>query len=201
MRIIIATNNNHKVKEFKEIIGEKKDIYTLSMLDIHINPDENGKTLEENAKIKVDALYKYMKEKNMLKKEDLLISDDTGLFIDFLDGAPGIHSARFIGEDASAEEKNKEVLKRLKGIEKEKRTATFKCVIASIYKGMKNVDKGELKGFIAEEINDMGGFGYDPIFIDKESGKTYSAMGQKEKNKISHRFRAWQKLKERYKEI
>lgn len=197
MRIILSTNNKHKAEEFKDIIGNIADIYTLSMLNIHIEPDENGKTLEENAKIKVSAVYNYMKKKNLLKDDDLVISDDTGIFIDYLDGAPGIYSARFLGENSTAEEKNKEILKRLEDVPREKRTAYFGCAIASIYKGVLNCDMGRLDGYIAEEYKDFGGFGYDPIFVVADIDKTYSEIGTKEKNKISHRYKAFQKLLKR----
>lgn len=200
MRLILATNNKHKVEEYKDIVGEKyKDkLFTLAMLDIHINPEENGDTLEENATIKVNALYNYMKEKNLLKDDDFLLSDDTGLFIDYLNGEPGIHSARFMGENTSQEIKNKEIIKRLEKAKGNERRAHFSCVIASIYKNKLSIDTGFLYGKVSTDIKNGEGFGYDPIFFVEEKGMTFAEMGRLEKNKISHRYKAFHEFAKRY---
>lgn len=206
MRLIFATNNKHKLSEIIEILGEKyKDfVFTMADFDIKIDPDENGKSFLENANIKSNALYQEMKNKNLLKNGDYIIADDTGLCIDYLNGEPGIYSARYMGADVSQEEKNKKILDIMKEVPDVKRTAYFVTILSVIE--VLDVDKdecisisfeGKVTGYMARSIEKTGGFGYDPIFavgdpgdIKKGEVKTYSNLGMKEKNKISHRARA-----------
>ena len=204
MRLIFATNNKHKMSEIKDILGEKYKniVFLMGDLDVHINPVENGETFEENSIIKAKALYEELKNKNQVLPNDYIVADDTGLCIDYLDGAPGIYSARFMGENTSQEEKNLKILDLMKDLPNEKRTAYFITNLAVIYV---NKDKepinmsfeGRIDGYIAKKIEKTGGFGYDPIFavgdtsdIEKGQVKTYSNIGMAEKNKISHRARA-----------
>ena len=206
MRLIFATNNKHKMSEITEILGEKyKDfVFKMSDLDIAIDPEENGKSFLENATIKSTALYKEMESKNLLKDDDYIISDDTGLCIDFLNGEPGIYSARYLGTDISQEEKNLKILDMMKDIEDSERTAYFITVLSVIHiidakkHSFESLSfEGKIDGYIAKSIEKTVGFGYDPIFavgdtsdISKGSVKTYSNIGISEKNKISHRARA-----------
>ena len=206
MRLIFATNNKHKMSEIVEILGEKyKDfVFKMSDLNIAIDPEENGKTFLENATIKSTALYKEMEAKDLLKDDDYIISDDTGLCIDFLNGEPGIFSARYLGTGISQEEKNLKILDMMKDVKDCERTAHFITVLSVIHvtdakkHSFENLSfEGKIEGYIAKSIEKTEGFGYDPIFavgdtsdIGKGEVKTYSNMGILEKNKISHRARA-----------
>lgn len=208
MRLIFATNNRHKLDEIKDILKDKYSdfVYSLSDIGIDVNPDESGKSFEENADIKSKATYIEMKNKNLLKDGDYIIADDTGLCIDFFDGAPGIYSSRFMG-DISQEEKNKKILEEMKDVPYEKRTAHFETYLSVIIVSEAKINdnkftdtpnthifKGYVEGFISKDKSGEEGFGYDPIFavgnvkdISNDKVFTYSKLGQKEKNKISHR--------------
>jgi non-canonical purine NTP pyrophosphatase (RdgB/HAM1 family) len=210
MRLIFATNNKHKMSEIIDILGEKyKDIiFIMSDLGININPDETGKTFYDNAYIKSKALYDVMKEKRMLKNGDYLIADDTGLCIDYLDGAPGIYSARFLGENTKQSDKNNKILELMKNVTNSERKAYFITVLSVIEiidtlanSTLEHAFEAKVDGYIAKSIEKTEGFGYDPIFAvgdpkDMEKGiiKTYSNLGISEKNKISHRARALHKF-------
>lgn len=194
--IILSTGNIHKVEEIKDILKElpvnicsKKD---LGFGDIDV--EEDGTTLEENAIKKAVAISQ--------KVDGIVIADDTGLFVDELGGEPGIYSSRYSGENASYEENNKKLLKRLEGIALEERTATFKTVIAIVTedKQVKTV-YGECKGKIGFEFKGDGGFGYDPLFIVDGYDKTFAELGEEVKNKISHRAKALEELKKELKNI
>ena len=210
MRLIFATNNAHKLSEIKGIMGSKYSscIFTMSDLGVCVDPVENGKTFDENAFIKSNALYSVLMNKNMLLKGDFIISDDTGLCINFLNGEPGIMSARYMG-NISQEEKNNKILDILKNVDNSKRGAYFITVLSVIeisddIQNPKIVSfEGKIDGYIAKKIEKTEGFGYDPIFAvgdvsDIESGtvKTYSNIGIEKKNKISHRARALLKFVE-----
>lgn len=207
MRLIFATNNKHKISEIIEILGDKyKDfVFLMSDLGVNVNPEENGNTFLENANIKSFALYEILRNKNLLNDEDYIIADDTGLCIDYLNGEPGIYSARYLGEDTKQETKNEKILELMKDVEGSERKAHFITIlsvveIVDVKKGKFRVNnfEGRVEGYIAKRIEKTDGFGYDPIFAvgnpsDIESGcvKTYSNMGISEKNKISHRARAF----------
>ena len=208
MRLIFATNNKHKLEEIKGILKDKFEdsIFSINDFNIKLDPDENGKSFEENSIIKSQALYKTLDSKNLLKSGDFVISDDTGLCIDFLNGEPGIYSARFMGKDVSQEEKNNHILELMKDVPDEKRTAFFKTCLAVIEFDKKNIDcpiifEAKVDGYIVKRIENNGGFGYDPIFAvgdtcDLNEGQvnTYASMGMDNKNKLSHRARALSKL-------
>ena len=208
MRLIFATNNNHKLDEIKCILGNKYKDYIFCMKDfnISIDPIEDGKSFLDNANIKSRALYDEMLSNNLLKQDDYIISDDTGLCIDYLDGAPGIYSARYLGKDVPQDEKNNKILETMKDVAPVNRRAYFIRVLSVIWVVGDNIIKelsydGKIYGDIARSIEKIGGFGYDPIFAvgdvsDLLNGtiKTYSNIGTIEKNKISHRARAIQKF-------
>lgn len=205
MRLIFATNNLHKLSEIKSILGDKYASFVFSTKDLMLNvdPEESGNSFAENSKIKANALYDTMKSNDLIKVGDYIIADDTGLCIDYLDGAPGIYSARYMGENVSQEEKNLKILDIMKDVPNDKRTAYFVTNLAVIEvkdkwkKETPLIFEGRINGYIVKIIEKTGGFGYDPIFavgstddLAKNTVNTYSSMGIANKNKISHRARA-----------
>ncbi|AUS10964.1 XTP/dITP diphosphatase [Bacillus stercoris] len=185
---IIATHNPGKVKEFKEILEPKGyDVKSLAEIGFTEEIEETGHTFEENAILKAEAVAKAVNK--------MVIADDSGLSIDNLGGRPGVYSARYAGEQKDDQSNIDKVLSELKGIEKEQRTARFRCALAVSIPGeeTKTVE-GHVEGYIAEEPRGEYGFGYDPIFIVKDKDKTMAELTSDEKNKISHRADALKKL-------
>ncbi|AFI29359.1 non-canonical purine NTP pyrophosphatase [Bacillus subtilis] len=185
---IIATHNPGKVKEFKEILEPKGyDVKSLAEIGFTEEIEETGHTFEENAILKAEAVAKAVNK--------MVIADDSGLSIDNLGGRPGVYSARYAGEQKDDQANINKVLSELKGIEKEQRTARFRCALAVSIPGeeTKTVE-GHVEGYIAEEPRGEYGFGYDPIFIVKDKDKTMAELTSDEKNKISHRADALKKL-------
>jgi len=151
---------------------------------------EDGVTLEENAFKKAEELHKLV--------NGIVLADDTGLFVDALNGDPGVYSARYAGEPASDKNNRLMLLENLKGIPMDKRTAYFKTVIAVVFEdGNKMIAEGRVEGKIAFEERGQNGFGYDSLFIVSDTGKTFAEMSEEEKNSISHRARALINLKEK----
>lgn len=193
-KIIFATGNEGKMKEVRMILADLQ-IPVLSMKEAGISADivENGTTFEENAVIKAQTIAKYAgKEENVV-----VLADDSGLEIDYLNKEPGIYSARYMGEDTSYRIKNANLIERLAGIPDEKRTARFVCAIAAAMPdGTSAVTRGTIEGIIGYEERGENGFGYDPIFYLPEY-QCYSAeLAPEEKNKISHRGKALELMKE-----
>ncbi|WP_368650759.1 XTP/dITP diphosphatase [Bacillus inaquosorum] len=185
---IIATHNPGKVKEFKEILEPKGyDVKSLAEIGFTEEIEETGHTFEENAILKAEAVAKAVNK--------MVIADDSGLSIDNLGGRPGVYSARYAGEQRDDQANIDKVLSELKGIEKEQRTARFRCALAVSIPGeeTKTVE-GHVEGYIADEPRGEYGFGYDPIFIVKDKDKTMAELTSDEKNKISHRADALKKL-------
>lgn len=195
-KLIIASNNQHKIIEIKEILKDYNfDIRSLKECNIDVDIDENGDTFKENAMIKAEGIYEILKEKK--EKDFIVMSDDSGLEVDYLNGEPGVYSARYAGEHGNSELNNEKLLKNLNGVEWSKRTARFKASIALINdKEEKLVVEGQCDGIITESYGGNSGFGYDPIFYIEESKKTFAQMSTEEKNLISHRGRALEKVKE-----
>lgn len=194
--LIISTDNKHKIMEIKDILKDMP-INILSKTEAGfagIEVIEDGKTLEENAVKKALEIAK--------ETDSIVIADDTGLFVDKLNGEPGIYSSRYAGENATYEDNNRKLLKELEGVPLEERKAKFKTVIAIITenKDVKLVT-GECSGKIAFELKGNKDFGYDPLFIVDGYNKTFGELGEDIKNTISHRARALQKLKEELKKI
>ena len=164
--------------------------YTHQILQVEILRDieETGETLLENAFIKARTVY----ELTGLPS----IADDTGLEVDSLDGSPGVYSARYAGKNPASHENCNKLLLNLKGYPKEKRVASFKTVIAFTDGEMEHYSEGIVKGMIVEDYRGIDGFGYDPIFQPESQSLTYAEMEMEEKNRISHRFRALDKIKE-----
>lgn len=188
-KLIFATGNENKMKEIRMILGDL-DYEILSMKEAEIDVDivEDGKTFEENAIIKATAISKL--------SGCLVLADDSGLEVDYMDKMPGIYSARWMGEDTSYRIKNKAIIDKLEGVPDEKRTARFVCAIAAAFPDGRVVTKrGTIEGIIGYEERGENGFGYDPIFFLPEYGKTTAELSPEEKNQISHRGRALELIK------
>ena len=188
--MIFATGNENKMKEIREILGALP-LEILSMKEAGVSADivEDGKTFEENALIKARAICKLAGE--------MVLADDSGLEIDYLNKEPGIYSARYMGEDTSYHIKNKSLIDRLEGVPDEKRTARFVCAIAAVFPdGKELVVRGTVEGIIGYEEKGENGFGYDPIFYLPERGCTTAELPPEEKNSISHRGNALRLMKE-----
>ena len=189
-RMIFATGNENKMKEIREILGALP-LEILSMKEAGVSADivEDGKTFEENALIKARAICKLAGE--------MVLADDSGLEIDYLNKEPGIYSARYMGEDTSYHIKNKSLIDRLEGVPDEKRTARFVCAIAAVFPdGKELVVRGTVEGIIGYEEKGENGFGYDPIFYLPERGCTTAELPPEEKNSISHRGNALRLMKD-----
>ena len=189
-RIVFATGNEGKMKEIRLILADL-GMEILSMKEAGANPDicENGKTFGENAEIKARAVWE--------ETGGIVLADDSGLVIDYLNGEPGIYSARYMGEDTSYEIKNQNLIDRLEGVPDEKRTARFVCAIAAVFPGGETVTTEKtMEGLIAHEPAGEEGFGYDPILYIPEFGKTSAQLTIEEKNRISHRGKALEAMKE-----
>lgn len=186
--IILASNNKDKVKEVKEIL-KGYDIISMKEAGIDVDIEENGTTFEENALIKARAIMKLTGQ--------ITMADDSGLEIDYLNKAPGVYSARFMGHDTSYDIKNKALIQKLEGVKGSDRSGRFVCAIAVCFPdGREIVKRGTMEGLIAEEIKGDNGFGYDPIVYLPEYGKTSGKLAPEEKNKISHRGKALALIKE-----
>ena len=186
--IILASNNKDKVKEVKEIL-KGYDIISMKEAGIDVDIEENGTTFEENALIKARAIMKLTGQ--------ITMADDSGLEIDYLNKAPGVYSARFMGHDTSYDIKNKALIQKLEGVKGSDRSGRFVCAIAVCFPdGREIVKRGTKEGLIAEEIKGDNGFGYDPIVYLPEYGKTSGELAPEEKNKISHRGKALALIKE-----
>lgn len=189
-RIIFATGNEGKLKEIRMILKDFP-VEIVSMKEAGINTDieENGTTFEENALIKARTIMKLT--------GDIVFADDSGLEIDYLDKAPGVYSARFLGEDTSYDIKNNYILDKLKDVPEEKRTARFVCVMAAVFPdGSEVTCRGTVEGIIGYEIAGENGFGYDPIFYLPEYGCTSAELEPEKKNEISHRGKALRALRD-----
>lgn len=184
-KIIFATGNQNKMVEIREILADI-GMPVLSMKEAGIDVDvvEDGKTFEENALIKATEIGK-------MTENCVVLADDSGLEIDYLNKEPGIYSARYAGVDTSYDIKNNLLLERLNGVPDEKRTARFVCAIAAYFPdGTTEVVRGTIEGRIGYEIKGENGFGYDPIFYVPEYGCTTAEMSPEQKNKLSHRGNA-----------
>lgn len=194
-KIVFATGNQGKMREVRLILADL-GMEILSMKEAGANPDivENGKTFGENAQIKAQAVWE--------QTGGIVLADDSGLVIDYLNGEPGIYSARYMGEDTSYEIKNQALIDRLAGVEGEDRSARFVCNIAAVLPDGQVVHTEEtMEGLIAMEPAGDGGFGYDPILYLPEYGKTSAEISIEEKNRISHRGKALEAMKVKLKEI
>lgn len=195
-KLVLSTDNKHKIIEIREILKDL-NIKVLSKEDIGLNDFnvvEDGASLEENSLIKAKAL------KN--ETHYMVMADDSGLFVESLDGKPGIHSARFAGEDSNDTKNNLKLLKELEGLPMEKRKASFFSVIVLITEEDKVITvEGECKGHIELSLKAGDYFGYDPLFTPEGYKKTFAELSGTVKNTISHRGRALEKLKDTLEEL
>lgn len=195
-KIVLSSGNKHKISEIKDILKDMPyEIISKNDLGYEeFDVEEDGDTLEKNAFKKAEELHKLIK--------GIVIADDTGLFVDALNGEPGVYSARYAGEHCSYKDNNILLLKKLKDVPLEKRTAYFKTVIAVVFEdGSKITAEGTVNGKIDFEERGQNGFGYDPLFIVEETGETFAEMSDEEKNKISHRARALMNLKKKLEDL
>ena len=193
--VLIASKNSGKIAEFKQMLSPL-GIEVVSLLDFLDAPDveETGETFQQNAKLKAEAITK--------RYGCIAIADDSGLVVDKLEGRPGVYSARYAGEDKDDQKNIEKVLEELSGIPMPERTAHFVCVLAiSSPERPTYFVEGECHGLIATNPSGTEGFGYDPIFYVPGKGKTFAELSSNEKNTISHRARALQKLKKKFSEL
>lgn len=178
MKVLLASNNGHKIKEIKEILGDFFDVVSLREAGVESDPEETGATFEENARIKAVA---GMKASGMP-----CIADDSGLEVFALDGLPGVMSARYAGGHGDDSANNEKLLRELENASD--RSARYVCVICMAFpNGHEIVARGECRGTILKETRGEGGFGYDPLFFFPQFGKTFAEITAEEKNEVSHR--------------
>jgi XTP/dITP diphosphohydrolase len=188
MKIVLASNNEHKLKEFKKILTEYE---ILSLKDIDFNEDieETGTTFLENSLIKAETIHNYLKDKN---EEYIVIADDSGLCVESINNEPGIYSARYSGVHGDSKANRKKLIEKLQGKD---RKAYFLCSIVVYYPdGKYKSFEGRTYGKIIDEERGDTGFGYDSIFLSDDLGKTFGEATEEEKNKVSHRGRAIEEM-------
>lgn len=188
MEIIFATGNRHKLEEAQQILGDKYTLKTPADFGITEDIPETADTIEGNALQKVQYIWD--------KVHMPCFADDTGLFVDALDGAPGVRSARYAGEDKKAEDNVKKLLQEMEG--RSDRSARFRCIVALMMDGNPKLFEGKVEGVITTKPSGNGGFGYDPVFAPEKYGneRTFSELTAQEKNEISHRGEAMRLLAE-----
>ncbi len=186
MKVILASNNKHKLEEIKKILTPLGyEVVSQAEAGVDIDVEETGTTFEENAALKAQAVYDLTKT--------AVISDDSGLEVDYLNGAPGVYSHRYAGENATDADRCAKLLSELNGVETAKRTARFVCVLCFIDdKGEKLVIRGTVEGIIGTEPKGENGFGYDPVFMYGD--RSFAELSSEEKNTVSHRADALKKF-------
>lgn len=197
MVIVVATGNKGKVKEIKEIMGEWAEVISAKEAGCTSDPEENGKSFLENAFIKAEALMtELLKMEKFRRMEDLtVVADDSGLCVDALDGRPGIFSARYGGPGLDDAGRTRRLLEEMENVPEEERGAAFVCAAAAVCKDGRRLYKiGEVRGKILYEPVGENGFGYDPVFFHSGFEKSFSQMTDEEKNSVSHRGKAFERL-------
>ena len=199
-QIIFATGNQGKIREIKEIVhseeraADSREIEVLSMREagVEADPDENGADFEDNALIKAQAVFDLLRSRPAPPDTTrIVMSDDSGLVIDALDGAPGVHSARYMGYDTDYRLRMEHILDLMREVPDDARTARFVAAVAAILPdGRSMVVRGAMEGRIGHRIAGENGFGYDPFFYLPQYGKTSAEISPEEKNRISHRGKA-----------
>ncbi len=189
-KIVFATGNQHKMAEIREILsGINAQILSMEEAGISVDVVEDGTTFEENAVIKARAVAGVT--------DAIVLADDSGLEIDYLNKEPGVYSARYMGEDTPYDVKNQALIQRLQGVPREKRTARFVCAIAAVFPGGETIVKrGTIEGYIGEKPAGENGFGYDPIFYVDEYNCSTAEMSGELKNSMSHRGNALRAMRE-----
>lgn len=200
-KLIIASNNVGKIKEIKRVLNDVKiEVLSLKEIELDIDVVEDGLTFEENAKKKSVEIYKELTKKG--ESNFIVMSDDSGLEVEYLNWEPGVFSARYAGEHGNDKKNNEKLLLNLKGVDYENRKARFVCQLALIddnyeYRSV----KGIVEGYILEEEKGNGGFGYDPLFFYAPLNKSFGELSIEEKNQISHRGVALKKLRKIIEEL
>ena len=186
MELVIASNNRHKVREITDILAGKFDrIYSLSELNIHVDPEETAPDFLGNATIKANAIAAYT--------DKAVVADDSGLMVEALHGAPGVFSARYAGEPCSDDKNNQKLLSEMQGVT-DRRAKFVTTMVLRFPDGEKIVGVGEVKGEILLEKKGENGFGYDPLFYSFELEKSFGEATEQEKNSVSHRSRALKEI-------
>ena len=190
MRVVLATNNPHKAQEIKNILSDlRAEILTLKDFPPYRIPEETGKTFEENALIKAQKAFKHT--------QTISLADDSGLEVDVLNKSPGIMSARFAGPGCTYKDNNIKLLSLMQDVPDNKRGATFRCVVAIVFDLDKvKIVEGRARGYITKTEMGEGGFGYDPLFYYPPLGKTFAQLKTEQKNKVSHRSKAFKKAQQ-----
>ena len=194
-KIVFATGNEGKMKEIRLILADLgMEILSMKEAGADMDIEENGKTFAENAEIKAKAVWE--------KTGGIVLADDSGLVVDYLNGEPGIYSARYLGEDTPYETKNQIILERVKEARDEERSARFICAIAAVLPdGRVLHTEASMEGRIADKAAGNGGFGYDPILYIPEFGVTSAELTIDQKNQISHRGKALERMKDELKKL
>ena len=192
--IILATKNAGKVREIKDMTGDLCNVLTMTEAGVDLDIDETGTTFTENARIKARAVWEARKAAGY---SDTVISDDSGIEIDFFDKQPGIYSSRWLGEDTPYTVKNQIVMDKMKDAADAQRTARYVCAMVAILPDGRDVAVLEtVEGLIGRESKGTNGFGYDPIFVIPSAGLTFAEMSSDEKHAISHRGKALRALEQ-----
>ena len=195
-KLIVASNNQHKIQEIKEILKDVSiEVVSLKDEGIFIEVEEDGMTFKENAYKKAKEIYDYLKTKGY--ENFIVMSDDSGITVDALNGEPGVYSARYAGEPSDSAKNNEKLLANLKDVPWEKRGGSFVCHISLIDDRCISYDaEGIVRGIITKELRGKDGFGYDPLFYIEKYKKTFGEIQSDEKNKISHRSIALGKVRD-----
>ncbi len=191
--LVLASNNAHKIKELKSMVGDKFTVLSLKEAGITEEIEENGTTFAQNAEIKAEFVMK--------KTGYVALADDSGLCVDMLEGAPGVHSARYAGEHGNDDANNQLLIENLKSMQRPIRAHFVSALSLCLPNGDKKTVEGMCNGVIIDEARGEKGFGYDPHFLYEEMGKTFAEMNEEEKNAISHRALAMQKMRPILEEI
>lgn len=196
-RIVFATGNAGKIREIEAILVDLGlEVVSMKEAGVSVDIEENGSTYEENALIKTRAVAACLREAGQ-QEATVVMADDSGLEIDYLNKEPGVYSARYMGEDTSYRIKNANLISRLEGVDDERRTARFVCAIAAVLPdGRELTSRGVIEGRIGYEEKGSNGFGYDPIFYVPEFGRTTAELSEEEKNKVSHRGNALRQMEQ-----
>lgn len=200
MKIIFATGNEGKMREIRAILADvEADILSMKEAGLRLDIEEDGDSFAANALIKARAVADVLAAENRFH-DCVVLADDSGLEIDCLNGEPGIHSARYLGEETPFTVKSRELLRRMEQVPDEERSARFVCAIAAVFADGETVTtRGTIEGRIGYDLKGDNGFGYDPIFYLPEYGRTAAELTDDEKNQISHRSRALACMKDELK--
>ena len=192
MKLVFASNNQHKLEEVRQVLPSNIVVISLNEIGFSQDIDETGMTLEENSALKAREVWEWLVNRSLLNEVDGVFADDTGLEIFALGGLPGVRTARWAGDEACDVNNRQKALRELQG--QVDRSARFRTVVSLITTGNVQQVEGVVLGRIALQEEGDGGFGYDPIFVPEGHEKTFASLSAEEKNAISHRGRAMEKL-------